>query len=963
MPQQSRGGGRVSRRKFLGGGGAALAGAPFVSQALHAEAPALAPGGTQRAGIRLIVNGVSYDIEVAPYLTLAEALRDQLGLTGVKIGCNRGECGACTVLLDGQPVYSCSQIAALADGATITTIEGLGNGDALDPLQQAFIDRDAQQCGYCTPGQIMAAKALLTANPTPTHADVRYALSGNLCRCGCYNNIVAAVLDASKRPVNKGIGTMADELKSIGRPVPRIDARAKVTGAARYSTDIQLPGMLFARVLRSPHPHARIVSIDTSAAEALPGVLAVIHHKNAPVRWHGGVWERYGEEEIKKSKLERWMFNNPVRFAGEAVAAVAAVDRHIALEAVGRVKVEYEELPYVLDPEEALKPGAPLVHESGNLIFAQPQVQAAGDVDKGFAEAELVFEQTYRTPYINNAQMEPRACVATWEGQKLKVWTSTAALHITRDGLARDLELPLNRVQVICHYMGGGFGGKNVEHDFNLMAAVLSRRTRRPVKIEYERDEDFLAVHGRWPTTMRYKIGAKRDGTVTAIYLKGYSGAGAYAKGPNNIEGPFELYRCPNVKTEVYRVFTNMACSAMMRAPAYPQGIFGSESALDEIAHELGVDAVEMRLKNHMLPGDPKMPVSSVAVAECIREGARRIGWREKWHPPGARVNGGRYHGIGMAMGQKPIGGGPTPKGGSGLGSAVVRVNRDGSVQVYAGLTDPGQGSKTTMAIIAAAALGVPLDRIEMITGDTDTTPMTKAESGSKATVSVGTAVKAAAEEARRKVIEHCAGLLNVTPAQVELVEGRAQVKGDSTKTVPLDRALRRLPDALVVATTTDAALGDMARVPYSAHFAELEVDGDTGKIRILAYVAAHDSGRIINGLTARSQVIGGVTMGLGMAMSEQLLYDQNTGIALNPGFYGARLLTHLEAPAIDVAFIEHPDPHGPFGAKSLGEVPAVAPPAAIANAIFNATGVRIRELPITPDRILAGLHAPGRTP
>ena len=277
---------------------------------------------------------------------------------------------------------------------------------------------------------------------------------------------------------------------------------------------------------------------------------------------------------------------------------------------------------------------------------------------------------------------------------------------------------------------------------------------------------------------MYYRIGATRDGRITAISLKGYSGAGAYAKGPNNIEGPMEMYRCPNVRTEVYRAFTNMACSAMMRAPAYPQGLFGTESALDELAHQLGIDPVEIRLKNHILPGDPKMPVSSVGIAECIREGARRIGWRENWHPAGARVNGGRYHGLGMAMGQKPIGGGPTPKGGSGLGSAVVRVNQDGSVQVYAGLTDPGQGSKTTMAIIAAEALGIPLERIEMLTGDTDTTPMTKAESGSKATVAVGTAVKAAAEEARRRIIAHCAGLLGVPPEQVEHRRGARTGQG-----------------------------------------------------------------------------------------------------------------------------------------------------------------------------------------
>lgn len=742
---------------------------------------------------------------------------------------------------------------------------------------------------------------------------------------------------------------------AVGKAVPRVDALAKVTGQAKYSGDIRLAGMVFARVLRSPYPHAKIISIDTAAAEQLPGVLAILHHRNTKVRWRGGIWERFGEEEIEKFGLERFVFNNPVRFAGEAVAAVAAVDRHAALEALELIKVDYQVLPHVLDPEEALKPEAPRIHSGGNLLFSAPQVQSFGDIDQGFREADLLFEAKYVTKHINNAQMEPRACVAVWEGNKLTIWTSSQALHICRDGLARALGLPLNRVRVICNYMGGGFGGKNPEYDFHLMAAILARRTRRPVKLEYERDEDFLAVHGRWPTAMYYKIGAKKDGTLTALYLRGYSGMGGYAKGPCNIEGPIELYSCPNVKTEVYRVYTNMACSAMMRAPAYPQGIFGSESALDEIAYKLGIDPVEMRLKNIIKPNDPKMLVSSVNLAECIREGARQIGWRDKWHGPGERGVGSKRHGIGMALGQKPIGGGPTPPGGSGLGSAMVRINRDGSVQVYAGLTDVGQGSKTAMALIAAESLGLPLERIEMITGDTDATPMTKAESGSKATVATGTAVKAACDAAMRQLREHCAGLLAVSADEVEIKNGTASIKGKAEKAISLELALGQLPDAIVIKATTDSALGTMARVAYSAHF--VEVDVETGKVEILNYLAVHDSGQIISRLTAKSQVIGGVTMGLGMALTEELIYDQSTGVALNPGFYGARVLTHLDVPNIDMVFVENPDPNGPYGAKNLGEPPVVAPPAAIANAIFNATGARIRELPITPDRILNALR------
>jgi len=377
----------------------------------------------------------------------------------------------------------------------------------------------------------------------------------------------------------------------VGRPTPRIDAVARVTGGATYTGDIRLPGMLYARVLRSPHPHARIRRIDTSKALALAGVKAVLTHDNCRVVWSSG-----------DSRNKRYLFNNPVRFVGDAVAAVAAVNRHIAEEALGLIDVDYEVLPFVLDPEEALKPGAVAIQPGGNLSpnadgAHAPEVSRHGDVEAGFAAAERVFEERFTSPHINNAQLEPRVSIATWEGERLTVYASTQGISNCRTDLARDLNLKPEQVRVVCQFMGGGFGNKNQCHDFDLMAAMLAKEAGVPVKLEFTRQEDFIAVHGRWPTRQYYKVGVKRDGTLTAIQMRAYSGMGPYRKGSGGVNG-VELYQCHNVETVIHPVYTNMAVAANFRAPAYPQGVFGIESLMDQIAHELKIDPVEFRLRN-----------------------------------------------------------------------------------------------------------------------------------------------------------------------------------------------------------------------------------------------------------------------------------------------------------------------------------------------------------------------------
>ncbi len=697
-------------------------------------------------------------------------------------------------------------------------------------------------------------------------------------------------------------------LKTVGHAAQRIDAVKRVTGAATYTGDIQLPGMLYARVLRSPHAHARIRSIDTSKAQALPGVKAVLTRENCDVVWSSG-----------DTRNKRYLFNNPVRFAGDAVAAIAATDRHIAEEAMRQISVDYEVLPFVLDPEDALKPGAVEIQPGGNLSpdakgRHEPEIFRHGNIDRGLTTADRVFEDHYTSVHINNAQLEPRVSIAQWDGDKLTVYASTQGISNCRTDIAKDLQMPLEKVRVVCQFMGGGFGNKNQCHDFDLMATMLSKYAGVPVKLEFTRKEDYVAVHGRWPTKQYYKIGVANDGTLTGIQLRGYSGMGPYRKGAGGIAG-VELYQCPNVETTIYPVYTNMAVSANLRGPAYPQGIFGIESLMDHIAYELKIDPLEFRLKNMTRKYHDELPFTSNGLEDCIRRGAEAFDWKKRWHAAGVGA-GPMKRGAGMAMGAF----------GSAVGrsSAVVKLDASGKYHLHVGVTDVGTAAKTTMGLIAAEELGVPLEKIEVISGDTALCPYSVGESGSRTTTHTGYAVIQAAKDLKRQIAE------------------KGLPQGDQVLTASVN--------------ADPAQPKDAARYSFAAHFAEVEVDIETGHVRVIKYVAVHDSGRIINPLTCVSQVKGGATMGIGMALHEELLYDPQTGVPLTAGYYGARVMTHRDTPDVEVLFVETEDAYGPYGAKSIGESTIVPSVAAVGNAIFNAIGRRIKDLPITRDKVLGVL-------
>ena len=921
-----------SRRTFLRSTGGALAAATVApGQAVETTTTtttttAAAPATVPRTAIQVTVNGTVHRLEVEDRWTLVELLRDHLGLTGTKIGCDRGECGACTVLMAGRPVYSCSQLAPWVDGKEIATVEGLEHDGRLSAVQQAFAEGNGPQCGFCTSGQLMSATAVLAGTPTPSREDIQHGMTGNLCRCSNYNAIVESVLAAAgTTPVDTPPATVDSPgvapLTTVGPATVRIDAVERVTGRATYTGDVRLPGMIYGRVLRSPHPHARIRRIDVSKAEALPGVQAVITHERAPTVWGAGSvsgGRQYNDRIKEITTHRRLLFDNPVKFVGAPVAAVAAVNRHVAEEALGLIEVDYEPLPFVLDPEAALEPDAPHVWPEGNLSpdtenRFEPMTTRLGDVDAGFQEADQVFEARYSTAFVHDAQMERRACLAHWEGDKLTLYTPTQGISNCRHDTARDLGMPEDKVRIVCQYMGGGFGNKNQNQDADLIAATLARQAGAPVVLELSRTEDWLGMHGRWPTVQYYRVGIKEDGTVTAIELRGYSGMGGYRKNSGGISG-IELYGCPNVLRQIYPVYTNRTVSGNFRAPTYPQGFFGIQSMMDDVAHRLGMNPVDFVLKNARKPG-PDLQFTNYTLGQCIEQAAAEFDWSTRWCPVPGSDPGPIKRGAGMSF--------MLFRSGLGRSSAILRVDARARYTLFVGVTDVGGGAKTTMGLIAAEALGVPLAQVEVVSGDTDRCPYSVGESGARTTVMTGTAVVEAARDLTRQIAEH--GM--PTGQQV-----------------------------LIASTTSDPTADGKTRNCFGAHCVEVEVDMALGHVRITKYVAVHESGRIINQQTAKDQIRGAVIQGIGQALHEDLLYDPRNGQPLTPGFYGARHVTHLDAPDIETTFIETDDGYGPFGGKYVGESGIVLAPAAVANAIFNATGLRMKDLPITRDKILGAL-------
>jgi len=630
------------------------------------------------------VNGDPIQVAVRPDATLLDVLRNDLGLTGTKEGCGSGDCGTCTVLLDGEPVNACLLLALEAEGRSIETIECLVD----HPIQKAFIAHGAIQCGFCTPGAIMSAKALIDGNPRPTRDEAKSAMAGNLCRCTGYQKILDAVVHWDEPPV---LPEKTDHVV-VGRRVPRIDAPELASGRAVFTDDIRLPGMLYGKILTSPHAHARILRIDTSRAEALEGVKAVLTHADVPETSYGVSPARYDEQVLAKDR---------VRYVGDEIAAVAAVDERTCLEALDLIDVEYEILPAVFDPFEAMKEGAPQLHDHSrfkNNINTRVEWHF-GDVDEGFAEADLVKEYTFTGNRTYQHPLEPHCAIARWESEgRLTVWTATQVVHYVQHQLSRLLEIPEGDVRVVMTHCGGGFGGKAEVNPLEICATFLSRKTGKPVKMRYTREEMVRHGRGRHKQFIKMKIGAMKDGTITAVQEEAVLEGGAYSS--FGIVAVYyagamvpTLYKLPNFRFDGYRVYTNLPACGAMRGHGCPHPRFAFEGVLDMLAEDLGMDPIDLRLKNAMQPNSRtvnELEIGSCELEACIRTVRERSGWDEKR----GKLPSGK--GIGIGCGGFVSGAGyPIYRSKFPHSNALIRVAEDGrAATLFVGEADIGQGSR-----------------------------------------------------------------------------------------------------------------------------------------------------------------------------------------------------------------------------------------------------------------------------
>ncbi|RKY84067.1 xanthine dehydrogenase family protein molybdopterin-binding subunit [candidate division KSB1 bacterium] len=725
------------------------------------------------------------------------------------------------------------------------------------------------------------------------------------------------------------------ELKIIGKRIPRINAPEIVTGEAKYAYDIIIPGMLVGKILRSPYPHANIKNIDTSKAEKLKGVKAVITYKNTSN-------VRIGRDPI---------FNTTVKYEGEEIAAVAAVDENTALDALDLIKVEYEELPFVVDPEEAMKPNAPKIHPQGNIVRGRPSVYSRGNIEKGFNEADIVIEETFRTPVVHHSQAEVHISVAKWEEDYLTVWDTTQGVFRIQSSLANIFHLPVNKVRVICHYMGGAFGCKLSIRRHTVYAVLLAKITGRPVKIALSRKDDYLAGGNRPSSIQQIKAGIKKDGTLTALYQKTVGAVGAYP-GSAGVTTPLRtLYKCPNVKTEEYSVYVNAGQSCAHRAPGHVQGTFALDQMIDILAEKTGIDPLELRKKNYIdRDQQSNLPYTSKYLLEAYDAGAKEIGWERRNKIPGSGQ--GRYkRGIGMAT-QIWWGGGRPPA------FVNVKINSDGTVNVLSGAQDIGTGTTTIVAQCVAEELGIKLKDVKVTIGDSEVCPYGPTSGGSVTAPSMCPAARAAARDAKNKLLEVASVILKSNGKPLDIKDGRIFLKNNPEKSITIKDVIGRSRVGMILGSGAreDNPEGYAVNT-FGAHFAEVEVDTWTGKIKIVKYVAAHDIGRVINMLTAVNQIQGGIIQGLGFTLSEERIINKNVGRMENPDMCNYLLPLAGDTPEIVSIIVSKPDnllSH--TGNKGLGEPPMIPVLATIANAFYNATGVRIKVLPMTPEKVLMAL-------
>jgi CO/xanthine dehydrogenase Mo-binding subunit/aerobic-type carbon monoxide dehydrogenase small subunit (CoxS/CutS family) len=909
-----------------------------------------------RIDIAFHVNGAPVSLAVPPVRRLSALLRDELRLTGTKVGCDAGDCGACTVLLDGEPVCACLTPATSVNGAAVTTVEGLGSG-ALSALQASFLAHGAAQCGICTPGLLVAGTALLEKVPHPSEAQVQDALGGVLCRCTGYRKIVAAVMDAADYGSNAGgiDRQLPASGHAVGARIARLDGVPKINGTEAFGGDSFPADSLAVLVVRSPHHHARFAFGDLDAwAQAKSGVVGIFTAADIPGKNCFGVIAPFADQPA--------LAEGVARFRGEAVALVAAERDAVAGLDLSDFPVEWTELPAMLQPAEAQADGASLIHANrpGNLLtkgFVEH-----GEPEAALAGAAVVATQRIETSYVEHAYIEPEAGYATWDGDTLTVVACTQAPYMDRDDTAKVLGLAPDKVRIVPTATGGGFGSK-LDVSLQPLIGLVAMKTGRPAALAYTRSESMMSTTKRHPAVMRASVGADAQGRVTGMVFEGDFNTGAYAswgptvanRVPVHASGP---YRTPNYRAEGRAIHTNGPISGAFRGFGVPQATIMQETLYDELANRLGIDRLAFRLANCLRDGDETVTgqkLEGVGIAACLEA------LEPHWHRALAEAkafnaaNADRKRGVGVASCWYGCGNTSLPN----PSTIKIGISAAGEVVLHQGAVDIGQGSNTVISQIAADALGLPLAMVRLKGADTAITPDAGKTSASRQTFVTGKAAEKAGRALRDKILRFA----NVSgEAQLALEAGALIIReGEAIRRIDLSKLTADADGLAFVAQESydpptlpldEKGQGKPYAVyGYGAQVVELEVDMKLGTVKLIKITAAHDVGKAINPLLAEGQIEGGIAQGIGLALMEEYIPGRTENL------HDYLIPTIGDVPSIATILVEVADPEGPFGAKGLGEHVLIPTAPAILNAIRHATGALVKKVPATPSRVLAAIR------
>lgn len=906
------------------------------------------------------VNGKPCTATCSPGNSLLSLLR-HLGWVGVHRVCESGDCGSCTVWLDDKAIHSCICPAMRVDGHKVTTIEGLAPDGQLSPMQQAFLEGQGFQCGFCTPGMIMSAEKI----SYESEAELREALKGNFCRCTGYQAIVESILLRQESQVGKPCALTPDS-PQVGQSIPKQDGPALVTGKPSYTADWSPLGLLHLKVVRSPYPHARIRKIYTDKAKALPGVHAVFTHEDVPRI----PYTTAGHAEPVPDPLDHYLLDNKVRFVGDRVAAVVAQSPAIAELACQLIEVDYEILPHVIDPVQAMNGTGVVIHdepESSQIPDTQHNIAGKvvlehGDIEQGFAAADLIVENTYYLPAVQHVHLEPHVSVS-WldEDGTLVIRSSTQVPFHTQRLIAQLFDLPTEKVRVYKVQIGGGFGNKQ-EILTEDLCALATLRTGKPVQWEFTREEEFTATNSRHAMQIRLKTGVKADGTLVAQAMEAISNTGAYGNHAGTVVFltgcfPLGLYRCPHQRFYAWGVYTNTMPAGAFRGYGATQGTFAVESQMDEIAQKLGIDPLELRLKNIIHPEDViKLGreeahdhfhlIGSYALRECFKKVIEALDYVPGTPPV---VDGYLRRGLGFAVSMQGSGLAKIHKAG-----VKLSLKTDGQYELRTGSVDVGTGSDTSLRQIAAQVLGVTVADIEIIAGDTHQTPYDSGSYASATAYISGQAVNKAAREMRSHLLKLATKRLQTQPELITFVGKTVKANEQEISLQELAAYAQTQQESLAVEVEHAA---DESSLTFAVQGVEVEVDTETGNIKVLRCVQAIDIGKAINPRICHGQATGGIVMGLGYALSEELRIDEQ-GRILNPTLRTYRIPTAKDAPPMEIILVEKDDAYGPFGAKGIGEIGTNCTAPAIANAVAHATGVRLTQLPMTRERVWRAVNS-----